>query len=255
MRRLAIALFLVLPLYAFGQSLEFERVLLPISSPQIPGAFGSVWVTEHFGRNDGDTAVQIARDDCGGGPACLKSYAPKTTFHPEPSTTQDFVWLSVEKSKIDQTFFSTIVRDVGKDIEPFGTEIPSVRESQFRDNRVQLLNVPGDSKFRKNLRIYMIADTTSANEAVIAVRAYDMDAEINATARVLGEASFTLTKTPKDNQLDYLAVFFLENLFPNLVTAQRVRIEVERTSGVPLRLWALLTATNNQTQHVTIFTP
>ena len=39
-------------------------------------------------------------------------------------------------------FFSTMVRDVGKSVEPWGTEMPSVRESQFRQDKLQLLNGP-----------------------------------------------------------------------------------------------------------------
>ena len=256
-KRIGLSLFLLLlAMPALPQTAEFERVLLPISSPPIQGAFGSQWVTEHFGRNDGDTPVNILRDDCGG-QACLKSYPPHTTFHPEPSLTKERVWLSVEKSKVNQVFFSTIVRDVGKDIEPFGTEIPSVRESQFRDNRVQLLNVPGSTKFRKNLRIYMIPtiDPAAPQTATIAVRVFDMDAELTALAKQLGEKIFIITNTKTENNLDYLPVFYLDNEFPQMQSAERVRVEIERTSGVALKLWALLTATNNDTQHVTIFTP
>jgi hypothetical protein len=249
-------LLLLLAAPVLPQTVEFERVLLPISSPPIQGAFGSQWVTEHFGRNDGDTAVQIMRDDCGG-QACLKTYAPHTTFNPEPSLTKERVWLSVEKTKMNQMFFSTIVRDIGKDIEPYGTDIPSVRESQFRDNKVQLLNVPGSTKFRKNLRIYMIPTISSdvLPQATVVVRAFDMDAEMTSTTKQLGEKTFVLVNTKTENKLDYLPVFYLDNEFPQMQSAERVRIEVERTSGVPLKLWALLTATNNDTQHVTIFTP
>ncbi|MGZ5477702.1 MAG: hypothetical protein ACXWH1_14560 [Thermoanaerobaculia bacterium] len=254
LNRTVFSLVLLLASSAFAQTAEFERVLLPISSPEVGGAFGSRWVTEHFGRNDGDTSVEIERDDCAG-LACLKSYPPHTTFHPEPSTLKDHVWLSVEKSKANQMFFSTIVRDIGKDIEPWGTEIPSVREGQFRQDKLQLLNVPGSTKLRKNLRIYIIPDLTQGNEATLVVRIFDMDAEMTSTARQLGEKTYTLRNTQFANNLEYLPVFYLDNEFPQMQTAERVRIEVQKTSGIPLKLWALVTATNNVTQHVTIFTP
>ena len=255
-KRIGLLLVLLLSGSVFAQPIEFERVLLPISAPEIPGAFDSRWVTEHFGRNDGDTPLQYWRDDDGtcGGHACLITVPPKTTFHPEPSRTKDRVWISVEKDKINQMFLSTMVRDIGKSIEPWGTEMPSVRESQFRDNKLQLLNVPGSTDFRKNLRVYMIADLTHGSEATLAVRVYDMDAELTATSKQLGEKVFHLQTTKFENDLDYLAIS-LDNELPQLQTGQRIRVEVERTSGVPLKLWALLTATNNETQHVTIFTP
>jgi len=72
-------LLLATPLWLSAQTIEFERVLLPISAPAVPGAYGSTWVTEHFVRNDGTTPVQMMRDDCGN-VACLVSIAPGTTF-------------------------------------------------------------------------------------------------------------------------------------------------------------------------------
>lgn len=247
---------LLLSASAFGQPAEFERVLLPISSPEISGDSGSRWVTQHFGRNDGDTPVQYSRDDAAdcGAHACLLTIPPHTSFQLAPSLTKNRVWISVEKSKINQMFFSTMVRDVAKSVEPWGTEMPSVRESQFRQDKLQLLNGAGGTDFRKTLRIYMIPDLMAGSEATLAVRVYDMDAELTATSKRLGEKVFSLKTTKFENSLDYLQIS-IDHEFPQAQTAERIRVEVERMSGVPLKLWALLSATNNETQHVTIFTP
>jgi hypothetical protein len=251
-----IALLLLLSVSAFGQTIEFERVLLPISSPEISGGYGSRWVTEHFGRNDGDTPVQYWRDDTGecGSHACLITVPPHTTFQLAPSLTLNRVWVSVEKSKVNQMFFSTMVRDVARSVEPWGTEVPSVRESQFRQDKLQLLNGAGGSDFRKTLRIYMIPDLSQGSEATLAVRLFDMDAELTTTSQQLGEKIYQLQTTKFENGLDYLQIF-VEKDFPQAQNAERLRVEVERISGVPLKLWAMLSATNNETQHVTIFTP
>src|ERR1700674_3816520 len=117
-------LLLVTPLSLGAQTIEFERVLLPISAPEVPGAYGSRWVTEHYVRNDGPTSVQVERDDCGV-MACLVTIPPGTSFKADPAITKDRLWFSVEKGKSGQMFFSTVVRDIGKSIEPGGTEIPS----------------------------------------------------------------------------------------------------------------------------------
>jgi hypothetical protein len=253
---LRVGLLLLLSSSVLAQSIEFERVLLPISSPEISGDSGSRWLTEHFGRNDGDTPALYARDDAAdcGGHVCLITVPPHTTFTLAPSLTKNRVWLSVEKSKIDQMFFSTMVRDVAQSVEPWGTEMPSVRESQFRDGKLQLLNSAGGTKFRRNLRVYMIPDLTAGSEATLAVRVYDMDAELTATTNRIGEKVFHLSTTKFDQNLDYLQVS-LDHEFPEVRNAERLRVEVERISGVPLKLWALLSATNNETQHVTISTP
>ena len=245
-----------LPFTAVAQTLEFERVLFPISAPEVPGAYGSTWVTEHFVRNDGITPVQVMRDDCGN-LACLTTVPPRTTFKAAPASTKDRLWFSIEKDKSSQMFFSTVVRDVGKSIEPWGTEIPSVRESEFRSGRVQLLNVPGDPTFRKTLRIYLIPvpDPTQEAQVTLAVRIFDLDAELNGTPRLLSERNYTVRNTPLQQKLDYLPIFDLDTDFPTIRTVTRLRVEVERVSGLQAAVWALLSVTNNQTQHVTIFTP
>ena len=84
----------------------------------------------------------------------------------------------------------------------------------------------------------------------MAVRVYDMDAELTSTSKRLGEKVFQLKTTKFLNSLDYLQLS-VDHEFPQTQTAQRIRVEVERMSGVPLKLWAMLSATNNETQHVT----
>jgi hypothetical protein len=249
-------LLLVTPLSLGAQQVDFERVLLPVSAPESAGAYGSRWVVEHFVRNDGTTPVQVERDDCGN-VSCLVSVPPQTSFQAAPAMTKDRLWFSVEKAKIGQMFFSTVVRDIGKSIEPWGTEIPSVRESEFRDGKVQLLNVPGDPTFRKTLRIYLIPVLVAGADAqvTLAVRIFDLDAELNGTPRLLSEKDYTARNTMFQQRIDYLPIFDLDTDFPTIRTVTRLRVEVERVSGLQATLWALLSVTNNSTQHVTTFTP
>lgn len=259
-RRFAIVLFLILSTTGlFAQVIEFERVLLPISAPEVGGAFGSRWVTEHFVRNDGSTVVQLMRDDCGG-PACLVPVGPGVSFRANPAQRKDRLWLSVEKDRAGQMFFSTVVRDISKTVEPWGTKIPSVFESEFRQDRLQLLNVPSDLDFRKNLRVYLIPqiETGGPFEIVLAVRVFNLEAELNSpgTRQLLSERLYTLPTSKFEENFDYLPIFDLDAAFPGLQAAtERLRVEVERVSGYHAKLWALLTVTNNETQHVTIFTP
>ena len=256
-KRSGLAVILLLTPFTLGaQQIEFERVLFPISAPQVPGAYGSTWVTEQFVRNDGTTPVQMTRDDCSE-LVCLVSIPPGTTFQAAPAATKDRLWLSVEKSKIDQMFFSTVVRDIGKSIEPWGTTIPAVRETEFRSGKVQLINVPGDPTFRKTLRIYLIPVLVAGQDAqvTLAVRIFDLDAELNGPSRMLAERTYTARNTPLQQKLDYLPIFDLATDFPTLSSVTRVRVEVERVGGLQSTLWALLSVTNNSTQHVTIFTP
>jgi len=251
-------LFLLLfPFTVLAQS-DVDRVLFPVSSPEIGGAFGSRWATEHFIRNDGSAPVAINRDDCG--PiACQVVIAPATSYRMPPATTKDHVWISAPRAALPQMYFSTVVRDVSRSVEPWGTSIPSATESDFRLDRMELLNVPSELTFRKNLRIYLIPQFvpgTSA-EVTLAVRVFDFDAELatSPSRRMIAEKQYTLRDTALVKQTDYLAIFDLDHDFPGLQSAQRLRVEVERVGSVETKLWALLTVTNNNTQHVTLFTP
>lgn len=257
LKRLGLVLLLLFPLPLFAQA-DSDRVLFPVSSPDINGAFGSKWVTEHFIRNDGSAAVQVGRDDCGN-IACLVTIAAGTSYRMPPATTKDHVWISVPRTAIPQMYFSTVVRDVSRSVEPWGTSIPSATEANFRFNRMEILNVPSELMFRKNLRIYLIPQFVAGTsaEVILAVRVFDFDVEL-ATApsrRLIIERQYTLRDTPLVKQTDYLAIFDLDRDFTGLQSAQRLRVEVERVGGLDTKLWALLTVTNNTTQHVTLFTP
>lgn len=261
MRSLVIVPIFLLALSVSAQDLE--RVLLPVSAPDVDGGFGSRWSTEHFVRNDGLLPLILVRDDCAIGPACQNVIQPGTTFRADPSLLRPYLWLEVESSASDQIYFSTVVRDIAGSIEPWGTEIPAVRDREFRRDRVQLLNVPSALQFRKNLRVYLITEPEQGEQpdVELMVRVFDMSSELAAApdgepgpSVLLGEKAFRV-RGDKFDPGDYLGVFCLECVFEGLDRAERLRVEVSRTGGTPARVWALLTATNNETQHVTIFTP
>lgn len=261
--RTAVLILLVTASAGLAQETEYERILMPISLPEIDGAHGSRWVTEHFLRNDGEAAVDVIREDCAMGPACLNSIPPGTTFRAEPSPTRGFLWIDVARSGVGGMYFSTIVRDISRSAEPWGTVIPTIREAQFRRDRVQLLNVPADPGFRRNLRAYLILDPDpSGPDLDVTVRIFDMESELAGAegeegrpTALLGEKVYTLHPTRFGTPADAFTVPCLECDIPGLLSGQRLRVEIERTRGTGARLWALLTATNNETQHVTIFTP
>ena len=256
LKRLGLILLVFFPLSAVAQQ-DLDRVLFPISQPEINGAFGSKWATEHFIRNDGSAAVPVNRDDCGV-VACQVTIAAGASYRLPPSATKDHVWISVPRAALPTMYFSTIVRDVSRSVEPWGTTIPAVTESDFRLNRIEILNVPSDVTFRRNLRIYLIPQLPAGSvaEVTLAVRVFDFDAELATppTQRLLSQRQYTLRTTPLIPQIEYLAIFDLDT-FSSLQASPRLRVEVERTGGLDTKLWALLTATNNNTQHVTLFTP
>lgn len=234
--------------------LLLERILLPVSTPEIPGAFGARFVTEHFIRNDGSAAVVIARDDCGD-QACEVTIPPAATRVLDISHRRHLLWITVPADAAERLYLSTMVRDVSRAVEPWGTEIPAVRESEFRTGRLQILNVPSDPAQRLNLRMYALPEESSAGQPVdLVVRLFDLDADLTGSPRLVGERTYTFRNTPLQQGDDFIMVLDLRAEFPDSGSASRLRVEMT-SAAAQRKFWALVTATNNGTQHITIFTP
>jgi hypothetical protein len=143
---------------AIAQSADdYEPILLPVSlAQQIPGAFGSVWATD-FRVTAVGGAVHIEQtEQCG---AC----SPQLVLFPNGTlenvfgnfsdeTPGELIWL--RRTDAAAARFNLRVRDLSRQSQTWGTEIPVVRESQYRSVPITLLNVPVDARFRVTLRAY-----------------------------------------------------------------------------------------------------
>lgn len=257
LRNLVIAaVVLVVAASAGAQTAALEQVLLPISSPPLEGAFGSIWVTEHFARNNSATQVRIVQDDCGG-VSCERVVEPGGVIRLLPALRRTLTWVSVERGRADDLSFSTVVRDESRSVEPWGTGIPTVRERDFRSGSVQLLNVPNEAEFRLFLRIYALVVPGDPNRVDIVVRIFDLDAEIAGTnlGVPLATRNYSLQNTATQVGIDYLQIPDVKGEFSGIGNASRLRVEIARTGGNAAGLWAMMSATNNKTQHVSIITP
>ena len=257
---------------AFPQSLPCERVLLPVFGT-VNGAYGSVWHTELIGYNEGAPPVDFA--------TCLPGlsfehpvFPPGRTFRPPVADTfGNPVFVYVPQPGADKVRFNLRVQDVSRQAQTWGTTIPVVHESDIFSGPFELLDVPVDARFRSGLRIYDW-DSDGADPRLVRVRIYDLcglaiigdpcsDVPlIDTTIAVAGEAfdgGFPIM--PAFTSISDLVGAFppLANVKPQLtgpnsLRPAAVRIELEPiTPG--LRIWAFVSATNNDTQHVTVIAP
>ncbi len=241
-------------LVAFAPFALAEVVLLPIVGTQKPieGAFGSRWVAQTFVRNTGSTTVNYISPNCFFG-FCGFYFSPGITGgYPlgEP------FGLFLIDGPADQVRFSTVVRDISRQNETWGAEIPAVRERELRADHIELIRVPTDPAFRRNLRLYTVRTDTTVNDvSALRVRVYDVAEDLFARERLLGEREFTLDSRSgqEPGYVGYLMVSNIDELFAGAQT-NAVRIVVERISGTA-KLWAFVTLTNNETHHVTTVTP
>ena len=214
---------------------QFERLLLPIFLPPIPGAFGSEFRTylrlsgvemELFGLQPGTTPYPI-------GP--FASSAPP----PNGGTPGRFIYVPKDGVK---TFSATLrVADTSRSAENFGTELPIVRESEFPDDILVLHGVPTDPRFRNTLRIY------AAREGRISIYIEGESVSRNVQLR----------KNDLNDPFEPAYAVFTD--FP--VGRGELRVTL---TGPSLRgpsppiyfppFWGLVSVTNNETQHITTIT-
>jgi hypothetical protein len=237
----------------------FERILVPVFSPPVQGAFGSEFRTILRASNTGSQPNRVAL--YGLDSTCILVQPVLGPNDPRlinnDATTQE---LTPECSQWPARFFyvpSSVagnltmnlrVRDTSRSDLSHGTEIPVVRESEFKDGRLVLLGVPIDNtRFRNTLRIY------ATEPGFVAVTIGD---QVRAVELLAGRNEFEpafamLGNYPGPGEIEA----------PGRDT---VRIMIEAmpapggiTTPIPSAkpIWAFVSVTNNVTQEITVVTP
>jgi hypothetical protein len=252
---------------------DFEKVLLPLAGTgSVQGAYGSVWTNDFwvFNNSSGSSAIFADTIGCGGFP--LPVFKPCELMWDVPPNSQsrgDFVafpddppglLLYLAKAGSASTTFNLRVQDISRQAQTWGTELPVVREAQFLTDRIELLNIPLDDRFRHTLRVY---DPDSHERVTFRVTFFDTTSVARGLERSAGTMLVDTVvdaqpgKTYRPNFPRVPSVAQLSNFtvsFPQLAMSERVRIEIRPvTPGI--RFWAFASVTNNETQHVTTITP
>ena len=274
MRRTFAAVALVVAWSAHAQTpgVEFEKVLVPLAlSRSVLGAYGSLWSTTLWVLNAGDTDARVeGYHHCVTIPCPLypPPVPPGIAFMPQFPIGIGLVrgvpgaFLLIERARSAQVKLSLRVQDLSRQRQTWGTELPIVREHDFRSDAIHLLDIPVSAHARSMLRVY---DNDGRAGLQVRVRFYSLEGDSEPLStrarpgRLLGETILPLGTIeelepsrlgghyPAYAQLgDFAAV-------ANLEGAERIRIEV--TPVTPARIWAFVSVTNNETQHVTAITP
>jgi hypothetical protein len=246
---------------------EYEAVLVPVYDSGI-GAYGSDWQSVMRIFNGSDTPATFATHVYD--PPCLVGSCSGpipahaiVLFGYGPNQKQGFI-IYPPKTHRDYLQYHLRVRDMSRANLTWGTEIPLVRESAFRERPIDLLDVPTTSEFRQTIRIFSL----QLVESRATVRVYsepEADYEKSEPAPppvLLGELEVLLIPTPLQSGADqsfpiqpaFARVDYLAAALPAIKSNERVRVTIQSaTPGVPI--WGFVTVTNNETQHVTTVTP
>jgi hypothetical protein len=234
----------------------FDPILFPIFSPPVQGRGGTEFRTTARLWNKGVTAVPIYGVDL----TCTTIDPPidpsvaflvhprgfETELIPDCSHTAGRLFY-VPKHKIIAA--SLRVSEKTRRSEDHGVEIPVVRRDDFAEDSIALLGVPNDPKFRLTLRIYGLD------------RGPDF---VNVFVLRNGGQGGNLYRLPlQHSNSPFEPSYAIFTDFPPRATTNEeeltVLVEVPRDNGgevIPgTPIWAFITVTNNDTQHITTVTP
>jgi len=222
---------------------DWTELFVPVSANDVPGAYGSIWRTELNVHNPTEFTVPLDGYLCD---APNASACPRVSL--SPGQTKSIMLypgrgeggtLWVPNGIVDQLSLSLRVRDLSRNADDWGTELPVVRWA-MRAFVQRLLDVPTDPRYRVLLRAF------GGSSAIVRVH------PLSGTD-VLDELRFG----PGEN---YNGVV-IDPITPAVRASgrERVRVVVEFPPGPlddpPTGGWAFISLTNNQTQHVTIISP
>jgi len=229
-----------------------------MASPK-SGALGSIWTSEFLIHTGPEPYVN---DTCSFHFPNMGGYGSyidrEVTFRPtlrDHPTNPGRLLYQFGLPSMGPHSYELSVRDLARQAESWGTEIPVIRANEFRRGTMQLLNVPTDRRFRLALRLY---DPHATNRLSVTVRIYDQSA-----GTLLRTISLTLP-TPVPNSFPeyngypafpgYAEVNDLLASIEGSPSPQALRIEVV-ASDAKAGYWGFVSITNNETQQVTTITP
>jgi hypothetical protein len=238
---------------------HYERILVPLLTPPVFGAFGSEFHTDLrltsknpsrtlrlFGLRPpcGDTAP-IPNPICSWDPANDVMYvSPGSDLGPEGidyfGEPGRFIYLS--KTDAASLAGNLRVHDVSRAGLNYGTEIPLVRFREFQQETILLLGVPGDPRFRNTLRIY---GNTNMPMTVTVQGLPPVEVQLTGADDAGFQPSYgSLTIPPRAGTEPYW-----------------VRIDGPPPASGPSppiyfgSFWAFISVTNNETQVISTITP
>lgn len=234
----------------------YERILVPVFTAPVHGAFGSEFRTQLRLRHNGLRSSVLPVFGFTEPPFCTCIPRPQVEtpllLSPDPREADETpspvhhpsrpgLFLYTPRVEPAALAMNLRVFDVSRDDRNFGTEIPVVRDRDFFVDRITLLGIPTDPRFRNTLRIY----STEAQTLTVTI-----DNEIR-----------TVTLTPGNNI--YEPAYAVIGDFPT--GTDPIRVTIDPIAGPigpsplvpppPPPIWAFVSVTNNDTQLITTITP
>ena len=267
--RLSLVLSLLLSAAGFAQpvpNVEYEKVLLPVMFFG-QGAHGSLWATQISVYNAGETTVVSPNPQFAGSPLCPAVCGCGPVAQIPPRQTAEVCGLFADpaglilympKSAAQDLNYHARALDVSRSTANAGTEIPAVREREFRTDTIHLQDLPLDEHFRLGLRVY---NPDQHDGAQVKMEVLDTRGSGAFGERIitLSYPIRTIIPDPYPNRPAYANLGDLDTIVREILgtSAGSVgRFHLRITPITPeIRIWAFATITNNETQLITTVSP
>ncbi len=230
----------------------YERILLPVRANQLPGAYGSLWQTFLTITNHSDSTVLIHDIDSCPFPPC-PSPALRAGATVTPRVYRDYV--TIDCDDVGRVAINLRVRDLSRGHETWGTSVPVVfADDVVYGDIVSITDIPNSDQFRSMLRVYSVREGTTGQARIKVFEVKPGQEATDAYGDVLvADFVVDLVPAPLDPwNTPGIAQVPLWTL-PELQGVELLRVEV--SAAPDLGVWAFATATNNDTQHVTVLSP
>ncbi|HEX7153208.1 MAG TPA: IPT/TIG domain-containing protein [Thermoanaerobaculia bacterium] len=235
------------------------RYLVPITTHEQPGLNGSLWTSELTLFTSGFSRAMLRGRFCDESSLALCTSIldlerdVSTRVRLYSATGGEGAFLYVPRAASGDIVRQLRARDIARDRDNFGSEIPVVDVNRDFGPNQRLLDVPVDPRYRALLRVYAQDDRSDR----IVVTVYPPNGTEPIESYELGLAG---RGAASDFPLNpgYVAV----DPISDAVRAsghQRVRVEVEATflwdPPPSFHIWAFISLTNNETNQFTVITP
>lgn len=226
----------------------FERILVPVLVSG-PGAFGSQWVTEAELHNT-STQPLVWLSDVARPPSCAPpcSVPPGTRIRLTSfgNNYPNGRILFVPREIANLVQLGGIVRDVSREQGYWGSELPFAREKDFRTGDIVLPNIPTDPRYRVQIRIYGLDGVSQVHRVTV------RPGQVLGLSRDVA-VSGPCTGAPCNSFEPAYGSVDLSEIWPP--GSGPVNVIINSSSPSPAPAWAIVSITNNVTQHVTTVRP
>lgn len=237
---------------------DYERLLLPITVINAPGAFGTLWTTDVWVPPDQSVFPSFGPSACdppcpdAGGPPGGASYQ-LGFFRTHPNETSGSLLYALRRGSAPSRV-SLRLRDASGLTHWPPVQLPVVHEGEFTNGPTHVLGIPLSADTRATARIYGIDPEQLGN---VEIRVFREDTPAQT---LLLDEIIPLTVT----QQTYAAGPYHAEIRPPYAQlpldslrstgATLVRLEVVPLTPL-LRIWAFVSITDNVTQQVALRTP